>query len=147
MALTREQFRFIVEQRAIAITPDTVVINFGRQFKPATCTLDQVNMAAERDVLPVEWQKVWDDALRRFMNAPTSSREYRVALLHEKAMSERSRGAKFEHLIEQIAKEMADAYAPKGAPGKGAAAGGQPGDKLADSSITWKIVDPATGAA
>lgn len=138
-ALTREQFAYIVGQRAIGITPSAIVAGFIRDFKPATCTLDDVALA-ERSNLPPDWQKFFDAELAKFLDAPTANRAYRVALLNEKILAERARGAKFEHLVEQVAKEMADAYAPKGTPGKMDVPA--PGEKPIDSSITWKIVDP-----
>jgi hypothetical protein len=139
MALTREQFAWIVTQRATFITPEAVVINFARQFKAQGATITPADVAkAERDALPAEWQSFFDTELAKFLDAPTAKLEVRVAELNRLYVRERDRGAACAQYLEQIAKEMAGAYAPKGAPG--AKAGGEPRQI---TEIIETIVDPA----
>jgi hypothetical protein len=136
--LTREQFAWMVSQRATFITPEAVVINFARQFKPATITAADVALA-ERDVLPAEWLAYHDKELAKFLDAPTAKLEVRVAELNRLYVRERDRGAACAQYLEQIAKEMAGGYAPKGSVGTKPAATGEP-----VTEIVVTVIDPAS---
>jgi hypothetical protein len=139
MALTHEQFAWIVSQRATFITPDAIILNFNRQFKDASpISLSDVALA-ERDALPAEWQEFFDKELVKFIDAPTAKLEVRVAELNRLYVSARDRGAPCAQYLEQIAKEMAGAYAPK----SGMTAKSRADVPAEITSITRTVVDPA----
>jgi hypothetical protein len=142
MALTRDQYAFIVSQRATFITPDAIVAAFPRRFNGEKITLDDV-AGCERDKLPPDWIAYADAELAKFLDAPTAKLEVRVAELNRMYVKERDRGAPCAQYLEQIAKEMAGAYAPKGAVST------KPGsDKPREiTEIIETIIDPAAPVA
>jgi hypothetical protein len=145
-AFTREQFAYIVSERATYVSPEAIVLNFPRRWKDTACTLEDIGRA-ERDKLPAEWQAFFDSEREAFLNAPTADKRHRVAELHRMFISARDRNALAiaAELLEQIAKEQADAYAPKGAPGKGSATSLDAAEQVEEIRVTY--VDPKAPAA
>lgn len=143
-AFTREQFVYIVSERATYVSPETIVLNFPRRWKDTACTLDDV-ARADRDKLPAEWQAFFDSEREAFLNAPTADKRHRVAELHRMFISARDRNAVAiaAELLEQIAKEQADAYAPKGL-GKVPAAL-DPAEQVEEIRVTY--IDPPAPVA
>lgn len=141
MAVTREQFAWIVGQRATYVLPTTIVLEYRREFKDAPpITLADVALA-ERNKLPPDWQEHFDAERENFLNAPTADKRVRIAELDKMFKEARDRKAVTiaADLLEQIAKEQADAYASK-SPGKGTIT---PPDGEEVTAITRTVVDPA----
>lgn len=141
LALTREQFAWIVGQRATYVLPTTIVLEYRREFKDAPpITLADVALA-ERNKLPPDWQEHFDAERENFLNAPTADKRVRIAELDKMFKEARDRKAVTiaADLLEQIAKEQADAYAPKGNSGKSDV----PGDIPEIIAITRTVIDPA----
>lgn len=139
-AFTREQFAWLVAQRATFVSAEAVAQEFASKWKDTTCTLDDV-ARADRENLPDDWKPFFDAERENFLNAPTANREHRVAELHRMFVKARDRNALdlAAELLEQIAKEQADAYGPKG--GKpGAPLPGVDQEPIEEIRVT--IVDP-----
>lgn len=135
-AHTSEQRAFIVSQLAAYVTPATIVAEFSVRWKDTACTVEDV-AACEYKHLDDAWKAYFDEAREAFLAAPTAEKRVRIAELHRLYVRERDRGAKCEHLLEQIAKEEAGFYGGKGGPGSGPA-GGEP-----VVAITRTIIRPA----
>ena len=116
---TREQFAWIVAQRATYVQPETICAEFVRRWKDTACNLEDVARAA-REVLPEDWQKFFDEQRQAFLDAPTADKRVRIAELNRMFVVARDRLAygQAAEFLEQIAKEEAGAYAPKGVAGK-----------------------------
>lgn len=140
-SFTREQFAWIVSQRATYVTPDAIVSEFTRRWKDTACTLEDVALT-ERAKLPEAWRTFFDAEREAFMNAPTADKRVRIAELNRMFVTARDRNAlgTAAELLEQIAKEQADAYAPKGAAGKVPAAADGTDEPVEEIRVT--IVDP-----
>jgi hypothetical protein len=144
---TREQFAWIVSQRATYVSPDAIVAEFVRRWKDTACSLEDV-ARSEREVLPEDWQKFFDEQREAFLNSPTADKRVRIAELNRMFVVARDRGAvqTAAELLEQIAKEEAGAYAPKGmATGKGGSDNETPEFKAVE--VRRSVVHPAPQSA
>jgi hypothetical protein len=138
---TREQFAWIVTQRATYVSPEAIVVEFAKRWKDTACELADV-ARADRDALPEDWQKFFDEQREAFLNSPTADKRVRIAELNRMFVVARDRNAiqTAAELLEQIAKEEAGAYAPKGVPGKVAPAADGSDEPIEEIRVTY--VDP-----
>jgi len=135
---SREQWEFIVRKLAQYVQPETIVAEFNIKWKDTRCTADDL-APMHPNRLPADWRAFFDAERAAYLDAPTKHRDVRVALLNELVFSARARNAGFTGYLEQIAREMADAYAPRGPGGKVA---DPTADKEPITEIEWIAVPP-----
>lgn len=118
-AFTREQFAFIVAQRAAYVSPEAVITAFLKRWPDTACTPSDVE-TADRSNLPDDWQKYFDQQREAFLDAPTTDSRVRIAELHRMFVIARDRLALelASTFLSQIAKETGSSGASGGAIGR-----------------------------
>lgn len=149
-SFTREQFAWIVSQRARFIPAEKIVGKFGVRWKDTACTLvdvagvDDVLSGTSTDPNAAHWKAFFEAEREAFRDAPLADKANRIGKLNDFAMDAEARNSPdvAARFIEQIAKEVADAYTPKGsAVGKpGATAPGTEQEPIEEIRVT--VVDP-----
>jgi len=140
---SREQWEFIVRNLAQYVQPETIVAEFNIKWKDTRCTADDL-APMHPNRLPADWRAFFDAERAAYLDSPTKHRDVRVALLNELVFSARARNASFTGYLEQIAREMSDAYAPRGPGGKVA---DPAADKEPIARIERVIIDPKESEA
>ena len=150
-AHTKDQRKWIIERLAYGYTAEVICRKFMIRFADTKCAPDDVYRCDPSIVLlsPEEFEAF--TAAVRFadenpeMIAPALDPVRRQISLVLMAEHERDRGA-FDaaaKYYEQVAKEQAGAYAPKGAKPSSTDSKDKSGD---DGTITWKVVRPEDAA-
>lgn len=140
--LTQEQRAFIIWSLAHCKDPDSIVYDFNKRWNPKPpCATADVGACGPRR-LTGEWLDYFNQEREAFLDAPTTDKRVRMALLNRVITDLESRRADPKSLlaaIELMAKEQADFFKPKAA-----AAGVQV--VAAVTSIQRTIIDPAVPA-
>jgi hypothetical protein len=138
------QYRFIVEALAEGESPAWIVSEFVRRWPGIALDIPDI-AAYRRERLELAWRDVFDARRAEFEAAASlKDKTFRIAFLDKLAKEARLHG-KYEDtrkILEQIAKEEADAYAVK-PNGTQPASGGDTGSIVA---ITRTVIDPKQDA-